>query len=166
MGGLTAQPGSSLAMRNMRLTVSFQTHGRRARELLRISPSRPVARLARPILFFLLGPTFIAVAIYFFCIAPFFFISRRSFHSPLLRPFVFHGAGSLGLSPSPRRFFPTACSLSLSFFLAPQRKPSSSLVFVFEAYNRVGAVFDLESTLVRGSCRFSFPFYLISSLRN
>ena len=136
------------AMRNMRLTVSFQTHGRRARELLRISPSRPVARLARPILFFLLGPTFIAVAIYFFCIAPFFFISRRSFHSPLLRPFVFHGAGSLGLSPSPRRFFPTACSPSLSFFLAPQREPSS--VFVFEAYNR---------GLEQSSWRFSFPFY-------
>ena len=105
----------------------------------------------------------------FFLHRALFFISRRSFHSPLSYPFVFHCACSSGLSPSPRSFFPhrlLALSLSLSFFLAPQREPSSSLVFVFEAYNRVGAVFDLESTLVRGSCRFSFPFYLISSLCN
>ena len=151
-------------MLNMRLTVSFQTHGRCAVDArgarLRISPSRPVVRLARPILFFFLGPTFIAVAIYFFCIAPFFFISRRSFHSPLLRPFVFHGAGSLGFSPSPRRFFPHRLLAPLSHSsLFPSASPHPLPCLYLKRITGLEQSSIWIQHLVRGSWRFSFPFY-------
>ena len=158
--------GGDTPMLNMRLTVSFQTHDRRARRcfvFLFLGPSRTWPNGPY---YFSSGSHFYCHCHLFFCIAPFFslagahsippFPTRSYFIAPVLQVFLLPRAV----------FFPTACSLSLSFFLAPQRKPSSSLVFVFKAYNRVGAVFDLESTLVRGSCRFSFPFYLISSLRN